>query len=74
MKDFNGTPYSMYQYPLNLSSYFYLFKDAGTDTDAYTDTDDRKSPNDFQLIPFLSGYGCVDTDTDKETWHSGLNK
>ena len=36
------------------------------------DTDDRNSPIVFQLVPFLSGYGCADTDTDTEPWNSGL--
>jgi len=35
---------------------------------ADSDTDDRNSPNVFQLLAFLSGNGCADTDT--ETWNS----
>ena len=27
-----------------------------------TDTDDENSPDVIQLVPFLSGYGCADTD------------
>ena len=46
------TPYSRNEYPSNVSSYFYLFKDAGTDTDAYTDTDDRNSSTIFNLFQF----------------------
>jgi len=37
---------------------------------ADSDTDDRNSPNVFQLLPFLSGNGCADTDSDTETWKS----
>ena len=39
-------------------------------TDADPDMNDRNSPNVFQLVPFLSGYRCVDTDT--QTWNSSL--
>jgi len=36
------------------------------------DTDDRNSTNVFQLVHFVSGYGYANTDTDTETWNSGL--
>ena len=39
---------------------------------AVTDTDYRNSLTVFQLVPFASGHGCADTDTDTKTWNSGL--
>jgi len=33
-------------------------------TDADTDTDDQIAPTFFQLVPYLSGYGCADTVTE----------
>ena len=35
-----------------------------TDADADTDTDDKIAPTFFQLVPYLSGYGCADTVTE----------
>jgi len=40
--------------------------------DIYIDMDDRNSPIVIQRVPFLSGYGCADTDTNTEIGNSGL--